>query len=393
MSRLDVSNVFHRYPGSPAPTLRDVSVSVEEEQMVSVIGPSGSGKTTLLRVAAGLEPTLSGAVSFGGVDVADLPTERRDVTVMFQQPLLFDHLDVAGNIGFAPRLGGASRQESRRCARQYLRLVHLEGFDRRSVASLSGGQQQRIALARALAAERSVLLLDEPFSSLDRGLRSSMHDLLAEVRAALAPTILMVTHDIDEAALADSTVILIDGVVHQQGPMPLLYRRPATVGVARLLGGFTEVSGRVRDGIHHSPWGSIPLPSGCDVSNDSVLLLRREDLQLMGPDSIAGVACRAARVVRLRPAGTRQIVSLLTDDHTEVEVEVKMSVDLPIGSRRMVQVPPHAARWAVSLPPPQEETLKARREAQVPAASYRGQQVSALSANWPSLDSSGTDTQ
>lgn len=367
MSRLDISNVCHRYPDSPEPSLSDVSVSVEEGQMVSVIGHSGSGKTTLLRIAAGLEPTTSGGVSVGGVDVADRPTERRDLTVMFQQPLLFDHLDVAGNVGFAPRLGGASRRESRRCARQYLRLVHLEGFDRRSVGSLSGGQQQRVALARALAAERSVLLLDEPFSSLDRGLRSSMHDLLAEVRAALSPTILMVTHDIDEAALAESTLVLIDGMVHQQGPMPLLYRRPATLAVARMLGGFTEVSGTVRDGIHHSPWGPIPLPRGCDVSGASVLLLRREGLQLADPESLDGVSRHGARVVRLRPAGTRQIVSLLTDDDTQVEVEVDMGADVPIGSRWRVRVPPQATRWAVSLPTPEGDTPGPGKQARSPA--------------------------
>ncbi len=139
---------------------------------------------------------------------------------MFQSPLLFDHLDVAGNVAFAPRLAGASRREARRCAQRYLRLVHLQGLDRRTVESLSGGQQQRVALARALAAERGALLLDEPFSSLDRELRTAMHDLLNEVRAALTPTILLVTHDLDEAALAESTVVLIDGTVHQQAPWP-----------------------------------------------------------------------------------------------------------------------------------------------------------------------------
>lgn len=375
MTRLDVSNVSHRYPDSPAPTLSDVSVSVEEGQMVSVIGHSGSGKTTLLRVTAGLEPTTSGRVSVGGVDVADRPTERRDLTVMFQQPLLFDHLDVAGNVGFAPRLGGASRRESRRCARQYLRLVHLEGFDRRSVGSLSGGQQQRVALARALAAERSVLLLDEPFSSLDRGLRSSMHDLLAEVRAALAPTILMVTHDIDEAALAESTVVLIDGVVHQQGPIPLLYRQPATLAVARMLGGFTEVSGTARDGIHHSSWGPIPLPSGCDTGSDSTLLLRREGLRLVDPDSMNGVAGRGARVVRLRPAGTRQIVSLVADDRTDVEVEVDMTADVTVGSRWRVEVLPQATRWAVSLPASDVGTPEAGKQPLSPAGYHPAQEL------------------
>ena len=275
MSTLEIRDAWHRYPDATEPALRGASLTVAEGEMVSVIGPSGSGKSTLLRVAAGLQRATSGHVLVGGSDVADQPTERRDLTVMFQQPLLFDHLDVAGNVGFAPRLAGVGRREARRCAQRYLRLVHLEGFDSRDVSSLSGGQQQRVALARALAAERGALLLDEPFSSLDRELRASMHDLLTEVRAALSPTILLVTHDLDEAALAESTVVLIDGSVHQHAPVAEIYQRPASVPVARLLGGFAEISGTIRDEVHHSSWGRVPVAAGGPGEGPAVLLVRR----------------------------------------------------------------------------------------------------------------------
>lgn len=275
MSTLEIRQVRHRYAGAASDTLHDVSLSVGDGQMVSIIGPSGSGKSTVLRVAAGLEPATAGHVLVDDVDMAGRPTERRDLTVMFQEPLLFDHLDVAGNVAFAPRLSGASRREARLCAQRYLRLVGLDGLEDRRVGSLSGGQQQRVALARALAAERGALLLDEPFSSLDRELRTSMHDLLGEVRAAIEPTILLVTHDLDEAALADSSVVLIDGRVHQQAPMSEIYRRPATVATARLVGGFGEVRGVIRDGAHHSTWGSIPVADDCPATGEAVLLLRR----------------------------------------------------------------------------------------------------------------------
>ncbi len=346
MSTLEIRDVRHRYAGAEDDSLTGVSVTVADGEMVSVVGPSGSGKSTLLRVAAGLERAAAGQVLVDGSDVGDQPTERRDVTVMFQSPLLFDHLDVAGNVGFAPRLAGARRREARRCARRYLRLVHLEGFDSRDVSSLSGGQQQRVALARALAAERGALLLDEPFSSLDRELRASMHDLLAEVRAALAPTILLVTHDLDEAALAESTVVLIDGTVHQQAPMTELYRRPASLPVARLLGGFTEVPGTVRDGVHHSAWGRVPVTGG---EREAVLLLRREELRLhRGPVAGTGGGITAT-VVRRRPSGTRVIVSLEGDDGSRVDVELPAGEDVRPGARVKVGLPASVEpQWTVA---------------------------------------------
>lgn len=350
MSTLEIRDAWHRYPDATEPALRGASLAVADGEMVSVIGPSGSGKSTLLRVAAGLLRATSGEVLVDGRDVADQPTERRDLTVMFQHPLLFEHLDVAGNVAFAPRLAGARRREARRCAQRYLRLVHLDGLDPRHVSSLSGGQQQRVALARALAAERGALLLDEPFSSLDRELRASMHDLLTEVRAALSPTILMVTHDLDEAALAESTVVLIDGSVHQHAPMAKVYQRPATVAVARLLGGFTEIAGTIRDGVHHSAWGGFPVVAGGAEDGEAVLLVRRESLRLVATDS--GGPGLGARVVRRRPTGTRVIVTLVGDDDSLLEVELPVGEDIRSGARvRVAPSDSRAPQWAVRTGP------------------------------------------
>lgn len=348
MSTLEIRGVRHRYAGAAADTLHDVSIAVGDGQMVSVIGPSGSGKSTVLRVAAGLETARAGQVLVDGVDMDGRPTERRDLTMMFQAPLLFDHLDVAGNVAFAPRLSGATRREARLCAERYLRLVDLEGMGGRRVGSLSGGQQQRVALARALAAERGALLLDEPFSSLDRELRTSMHDLLDEVRAAIEPTILLVTHDLDEAALADSSVVLIDGRVHQQAPMSEIYRRPATLATARLVGGFGEVHGVVSNGVHRSAWGAIPVADGCPATGAAVLLLRRETVTLGEPDD--GSAGIQARVTRRRAAGTREIVTATGEDGSDVELELDMGSGLVVGSPVTLRL--HDERtpaWALSV--------------------------------------------
>ena len=372
MSTLEILDVCHRYPNADDSALRGASLSVGDGEMVSVIGPSGSGKSTLLRVAAGLQRATSGQVLVDGRDVVDQPTERRDLTVMFQHPLLFEHLDVAGNVAFAPRLAGARRREARRCAERYLRLVHLEGMGSRDVSSLSGGQQQRVALARALAAERGALLLDEPFSSLDRELKASMHDLLTEVRAALSPTILMVTHELDEAALAESTVVLIDGSVHQHAPMAEVYQRPATVAVARLLGGFTEVEGTIRDGVHLSAWGRVPVADGGAGDGAAVLLVRRESLRVEPADGGATGTGLEAHVVRRRPTGTRVVLSLMGTGDSRMEVELPIGEDVRPGTPVRVLPPDgRSPQWAVPSEPT-SESEDAHRSVPHPAPQWEG---------------------
>ena len=153
--------ITHRHPGAEQPTLAEVDLEVQDGQMVAVLGPSGSGKTTLLRVAAGLEQPESGDVLLDGMSVLDGPPERRDLTVMFQKPHLFPHLSVLDNVAFADRLRGRSRPQSRAAAKRYLDLVQLGDLARRRPRQLSGGQERRVALARALAANRRVMLLDE----------------------------------------------------------------------------------------------------------------------------------------------------------------------------------------------------------------------------------------
>lgn len=343
MSELALEAVVHRYPRAGAATLTDVSLQVPAGRMLAVVGPSGSGKSTLLRVAAGLEAPAAGRVLLGGADVTDVPTERRDLTVMFQAPLLFEHLDVLGNVAFGPRMAGVARRESRRTAEKYLRLVHLDDLARRRVAELSGGQQQRVALARALAARRGVLLLDEPFSSLDRPLRAAMHDLLGEVRGELSPTIVLVTHDLDEAAGADEVAVLVDGRVQQQATMTDLHGRPATLAVARLLGGFTEVPGSIEGGVHRSSWGAVPLADDCDATDGpATLLLRREALRIDDRDRRevsavpAGVGVEG-RVVGARAAGPRTLLTLVDDGGLPVEVELGVGMPAPpAGARRRV---------------------------------------------------------
>ncbi len=347
---LSLSSITHRHPGAGQPTLVDVDLEVQDGQMLAVLGPSGSGKTTLLRIAAGLERPESGDVLVDGVSILELPPERRDLTVMFQKPHLFPHLSVLDNVAFAERLRGQTRTQSRVAAQRYLDLVQLGDFGQRRPRQLSGGQEQRVALARALAASRRVMLLDEPFSALDTTLRTSMHQLLGEVRAALDPTIVIVTHDLDEAALAERVAVLVEGRVEQCDTIQTLYTAPRTVAVARLVGGFNELPGVVESGVHHSSLGAAALPDGTDVRGGAVLLVRKERLALVAPGPTSDAA--TGLVVEIRQSGPHQDVIVEVDGgpagvRARVAVEVRLGTTLRPGDRVGVRLPGPEGLWAV----------------------------------------------
>jgi len=349
---LRLSSITHRHPGADQPTLADVDLEVQNGQMVAVLGPSGSGKTTLLRVAAGLERPEAGDVLLDGTSVLDVPPERRDLTVMFQKPHLFPHLSVLDNVAFADRLRGRSRSLSRATAQRYLDLVHLGDLGRRRPRQLSGGQEQRVALARALAASRRAMLLDEPFSDLDTSLRTSMHQLLGEVRAALDPTIVIVTHDLDEAGLAERVAVLVEGRIEQFDAIHTLYAAPKTLAVARLVGGFNEVPGTVESGVHHSSLGALVLPAAANVKGTAILLVRKERLGLVDAEATATVT---GRVVEVRQSGPHQDVVVEldrspADRRARVEVEVRLGTTLRPGDRTGVQLPGPDGLWVVDHP-------------------------------------------
>ena len=217
--------------------LDDVTLSVPAGETLAVVGPSGSGKSTLLRAVAGLEPLTSGSVRAGGVDLAGLASHRRDIGLMFQDHALFPQLDVAGNVAFGLRMQRRSTAEQTRRVDELLDLVGLGPLRGRAVHELSGGEAQRVALARALAPEPRLILLDEPFGSLDRVLREQLTAELRRLLAELGQTAVHVTHDQDEAfALADRVAVLRQGRVEQVGRPDELWWRPDSSFVAAFLG-------------------------------------------------------------------------------------------------------------------------------------------------------------
>ena len=184
-----------------------VCLEVTQREVVCLLGPSGSGKSTLLQVVAGLLDPDAGRVCWEGTDLAGVPPHRRRFGLVFQDPLLFPHLDVAGNIGYGPRVAGVSRAATAARVAELLALVGLDGFGPRSVTNLSGGEAQRVALARALAPRPRLLLLDEPFGALDRDLRDRLAVDVRSLLHRLGTPALHVTHDLAEAELVADRVL------------------------------------------------------------------------------------------------------------------------------------------------------------------------------------------
>lgn len=330
------------FPGAPTPALDAVSLGVDAGECLAILGPSGSGKSTVLRAIAGLDAPTSGRILVDGTDVAGVAPERRGMAMVFQRPLLFPHLSVLDNVAFAATVAGQPKREARADARQFLELVQLDGFGERPVTALSGGQEQRVALARALAARPRVLLLDEPFSALDPELRTDMHGLLAQIRRQLNPTIVMVTHDRDEAAVvADRVALLSLGRLLQHDTVERLYTRPVSIEVSRLMGGRIELSGEVRDGVHHSALGAIaPAVGETWAEGPGMLVVRHEavhvaTLPVEVPEGMVGVE---AVVAERRARGPRAELTLACDE-TLIEAEVPTSRPIVVGQRATAHIP------------------------------------------------------
>jgi sulfate transport system ATP-binding protein len=228
-----------------------------------LLGPRGGGKSTLLRIIAGLESADTGTVEIGGEDATQLPPRRRDVGFVFQHYAAFTHLSVYRNVAFGLEIRKRPKEEIRRRVHELLELVHLEQFADRLPAQLSGGQRQRMALARALAVEPKVLLLDEPFGALDAKVRKELRDWLRRLHDEVHVTTVFVTHDQEEALeVSDEIVVINAGHIEQIGSPDELYDKPANDFVMSFLGPVTTLDGRlVRP--HDLEFLSAPAPGAC----------------------------------------------------------------------------------------------------------------------------------
>ncbi|MCI5778500.1 MAG: ABC transporter ATP-binding protein [Lentisphaeria bacterium] len=259
MAAVHLDNICKSFiPGKPV--LDSLSLEVASGELFFLLGPSGCGKSTLLRILAGLEEADSGTIRFDGTDITDLPPEKRQAAMVFQNYALWPHLNVFENVAFGPRIRGVKGSELRREVLDALDAVHLADLVERRVPSLSGGQQQRVALARALAVKPAVLLLDEPLSNLDARLRDAMRSEISRICRERRQTAVYVTHDRQEAlSMADRMAVLRDGRISQLGTPRELYDRPADRFCGSFLGDINFFSGEIAAGEIATPFGRFPL--------------------------------------------------------------------------------------------------------------------------------------
>ncbi|MUV58527.1 ABC transporter ATP-binding protein [Halogeometricum sp. CBA1124] len=258
MARLTIDSIRKEYDRTVA--VEDVSLTVDDGEILGLLGPSGCGKTTTLRTVAGFETPTDGHVRFDDEDMTHVPPENRNIGLVFQTYALFDNMTVRDNVAFGLKMRGLDQSERRERADELLRLLGIEALANRNPQTLSGGQQQRVGLARALAIEPRVLLLDEPMTGLDAKLKRRLRREVGELLADLGVTALYVTHDQAEAmAMCDRIAVMNDGHVEQVGTPEDVYERPANEFVANFVGTANVFSGTVVDGSLELGFTSIPV--------------------------------------------------------------------------------------------------------------------------------------
>jgi sulfate transport system ATP-binding protein len=316
---INISGITKKYGDFVA--LDDVTVDLPTGQLTALLGPSGGGKSTLLRIIAGLETADTGTVRIEGNEATHLPPQKRNVGFVFQHYAAFKHLSVARNVAFGLEIRKRPRDEIKNRVHELLELVHLSQFAHRLPAQLSGGQRQRMALARALAVEPTVLLLDEPFGALDAKVRKELREWLRRLHDEVPVTTVFVTHDQEEALeVADEIVVINEGGIEQVGTPDQLYDEPASDFVMSFLGPVTELKGK---------------------------LVRPHDVELLAaptdPQALPGKIVRALRV----GFEVRLTVAVDEPGHPDVEVMItratQRQLDIEEGLRVWV-APTNGAR-------------------------------------------------
>lgn len=305
MAVLDIRGVSKAFGTVRA--VESFDLTVGDGELVCLLGPSGSGKSTLLRMVGGFETPSSGTITIDGEDVTRLSPERRPTGMVFQSHALWTHMNVFKNLAFGLRIRHLPKAVIRARVEAALEQVGLAGYGERQTHQLSGGQQQRVALARSLVLEPKILLLDEPFASLDQHLRERLREEVRDLQQRLRITTLFVTHGQDEAlALADRIVVMRDGRAEQIAQPDVVYREPATPYVAGFIGTMNLIDGEVRQGVFRHSGFTLPAPV---ADGAATLAVRPEALDILPTEGPA-----AASVHRVTDYGTHAIVDLeLTD--------------------------------------------------------------------------------
>lgn len=337
MSKITIKNIEKSL--GEVKILDQINFKVEEGKVVSLLGPSGCGKTTTLKIIAGLLRPDKGGIFLGDTSITNLSVEKRGTVIVFQDHLLFPHLNVEENIGFGLKMAKCPKKEIKAQVEKMLELVKLIGFNKKYPHKLSGGQQQRIALARALAVEPKVLLLDEPFSSLDMQLREDMRKLTLEIQRKLKITTILVTHDKEEAFMSsDQIAIMLNGQIKQFGSPKELYEKPNSIEVADFLGEKNYIEGMIKNGRFFSE--IMNFNTSKDDTKKAKAMVKPEDIKIF-PEGTKNVA---GQIISSRYAGERVYYTVLVND---VELKIvsqsptiylvgdKVSIDIELDNPRI----------------------------------------------------------
>ena len=332
---IDLSHIWKSYDGDLI--LDDLSLSVKENSFVTLLGPSGWGKTTTLRIIGGFEKPDKGQVIFDGEDITNTPPNKRQLNTVFQKYALFTHMSIAENIAFGLKIKGKSKSYIDDKIKYALKLVNLDGYEKRTVDSLSGGQQQRIAIARAIVNEPKLLLLDEPLAALDLKLRQDMQYELIRLKNELGITFIYVTHDQEEAlTMSDTIVVMNQGYIQQMGTPEQIYNEPENAFVADFIGESNIVDGTMIHDELVEIFGAkfACVDKGFGNNKPVDVVIRPEDIDLVNPEdgTLQGV------VTHLIFKGVHYEMEVTTPDGYEWLVH---STDMfPVGQKVGIYVDP-----------------------------------------------------
>ena len=334
MSILEMKKIRKSFDGTEV--LRGLSLEVAQGEFLTLLGPSGCGKTTTLRIIAGLETPDSGRVLLDGRDVTDDPPEKRPVNTVFQNYALFPHMNVERNIGYGLRVRGAKRPEIARRVGEMLRMVQLEGFEKRTPDSLSGGQRQRVAIARSLVLEPGLLLLDEPLGALDLQLRRQMQEELKSLQTRLGIAFVYITHDQEEALnMSDRVAVMRDGRFEQVGTPTEIYEHPRTRFAAAFIGQTNLPEGEMVPGGFRLAGQVIPAQNPSGAQGKAALCLRMERVH-WGADAPEGRWSLPAVLEAHRFVGGSMRATLVLADGQKLVAATQAPAQLENGAQTRV---------------------------------------------------------
>jgi len=343
MTKLELKNLTKQYPGTPEPSVKDFKLTIKKGELVAFLGPSGCGKTTVLKMISGLLTPTTGDVHFNGESVIHIPPENREVSMVFQKPLLFPHMNVNQNIGFGLKMRKVDKSIIDIKVKDMLNLVHLGDLGNRKAGELSGGQEQRISLARGLVIEPRIFLLDEPLSALDASLRIEMRDLIRGIQEKMEVTTIFVTHDQEEAVmLADKIALMFDGRLQQYGVPEEFYEKPKTKRIAEFFGCTNFIKGKQKGKTIETKLGSYTLDQLEEDQRDVYLVMRPEAVELSDNSN-----CINAKVKSRIFMGTyvRYIINI---ENEEYQITLEPSTSYIEGDTMPIQLIEEKL-WAVPL--------------------------------------------